>query len=87
MQKYMVQPGDTLNTIAKAYYGHANRAKDIARANGIRNPRHIKVGWKLVLPDISHAALSISTKRIHGDCEGLKDRQFYLQRAKDALQA
>ena len=55
MQKYMVQPGDTLNTIAMAYYGHANRAKDIAKANGIKNPRRIKAGWKLVLPDISPA--------------------------------
>ena len=75
MQKYMVQPGDTLNTIAKAYYGHANRAKDIARANGIRNPRHIKAGWKLVLPDIS-PALSTSEASPSSSLRDASDEGF-----------
>ncbi|ETX02826.1 LysM peptidoglycan-binding domain-containing protein [Candidatus Entotheonella palauensis] len=53
MKQHVVQSGDTLNTIAKQYYVDVRRAKDIARANGIKNPNQIKVGWRLVLPNVS----------------------------------
>ncbi len=61
MKQHIVKSGDTLNAIAKRYYGHASRAKDIAKANGIKNPNQIKVGWKLVLPDMSSLELPSDT--------------------------
>ncbi len=58
MNQHIVRSGDTLNEIAKRYYGNVSRAKDIAKANGIKNPSHIKVGWKLVLPALSSLELA-----------------------------
>jgi putative chitinase len=53
MRQYIVKSGDTLSAIAKRCYGNASRAKAIAKANGIKNPNQIKVGWKLMLSDLS----------------------------------
>lgn len=43
----VVRAGDTLSKIAARVYGNANRAGEIAKKNGIRNPASIKVGQRL----------------------------------------
>jgi putative chitinase len=58
MKQYVVKSGDTLSAIAKRYYGNASQAKNIAKANGIKNPNQIKMGWKLVLPGLPSAQSS-----------------------------
>lgn len=47
---YTVRKGDTLSKIAAKVYGKASDWHRIADANGIRDPRHIKVGQVLKLP-------------------------------------
>lgn len=49
---YIVRPGDTLSKIAarKDIYGDASKWKRIATANGIRDPKKLKVGKKLKIP-------------------------------------
>jgi LysM repeat protein len=45
--EYIVQPGDTLFSIARRYN---TTVEAIQRANGIVNPWYIRVGQKLVIP-------------------------------------
>lgn len=47
---YVVQKGDTLGKIARRFYGSAGAWGRIAEANGIKDPRRIKVGMKLNIP-------------------------------------
>lgn len=49
---YKFKKGDTLQKIAKKYYGTTNPLilKAIAKANKIKNPKHIKPGTSLKLP-------------------------------------
>jgi hypothetical protein len=49
---YIVKRGDTLSKIAarKNVYGDASKWRRIATANGIRDPKHLKVGRKLKIP-------------------------------------
>lgn len=47
---YTVRKGDTLSGIAVRFYGDADRFRDIARVNRIKNPNRIYPGQKLVLP-------------------------------------
>jgi hypothetical protein len=49
---YVVKPGDTLSSIAakKSIYGDSSKWHAIARANKIRDPRHLKVGTRLRIP-------------------------------------
>jgi len=49
---YVVKKGDTLQSIAKRFYGDTKYWRRIADANKIRDPRKVKVGQKLRLPDI-----------------------------------
>ncbi|MEA3459079.1 MAG: LysM peptidoglycan-binding domain-containing protein [Chloroflexota bacterium] len=44
---YIVQPGDTLYSIAKRY---GTTVAAICQANHIFNPDYIQVGWKLIIP-------------------------------------
>lgn len=48
--EYEVSHGDTLGAIAQKFLGDATRAKDIATANGIKNPDLITAGQKLIIP-------------------------------------
>jgi hypothetical protein len=48
--KWRVRSGDTLPQIAAIVYGDANRWKEIAHANGIRDPRSLTVGRVLRIP-------------------------------------
>jgi LysM repeat protein len=47
---YVVKKGDTLSSIAAKLLGKASRWVEIARMNGIRDPKKIKVGQKLKVP-------------------------------------
>ncbi len=49
---HIVQPNETLTTIAKTYYGTSENWKKILQANAhqIQNPEQIRVGMKLVIP-------------------------------------
>jgi hypothetical protein len=47
---YTAKAGDTLNTIAKHFYGDASKWKKIGDANGIRDPRSVKKNQKLRIP-------------------------------------
>lgn len=48
---HTVVDGDTLSTLAQAYYGDSNLHVLIARANGLSNPDDIHIGQMLVIPD------------------------------------
>lgn len=48
--QYVVREGDTLSSIAYAAYGDPAKWRDIAKANGIANPRSVAPGTRLVLP-------------------------------------
>ena len=50
---YKVRKGDTLRKIANRFYGDPGVWRQIAKANGIKNPDKLKVGRKLKLPKIS----------------------------------
>lgn len=52
---YVVKKGDTLQGIAKRFYGEASYWRRIADANKIRDPKKVKVGLKLRLPRIAAA--------------------------------
>lgn len=47
---YVVKKGDTLQAIARKFYGGTEGWKDIADANKIRKPKALKVGEKLRIP-------------------------------------
>ncbi len=47
---HIVRRGDTLWSIAQQYYGNGARWPDIARANGISNPKKLAVGQQITLP-------------------------------------
>jgi hypothetical protein len=49
-RRYTVKPGDTLWAIAQRTYGDGTKWTVIAAANGIRDPRALRVGQVLVLP-------------------------------------
>lgn len=44
---YVVKKGDTLSGIAYKLYGDTSKWRDLAKANGITNPRLLQVGTKL----------------------------------------
>ncbi len=49
---YVVQNGDTLEKIARRYYGSGKPAliQKISRANNMSNPNALKIGQRLVIP-------------------------------------
>lgn len=49
-EKYVVQPGDSLASIANAVYGDSNAWIRIAEANNITSPNSVEVGMTLVIP-------------------------------------
>ena len=42
--------GDTLSSIAAKFYRDASKWRKIADANGIRDPKNLKIGQKLRIP-------------------------------------
>lgn len=53
-KSYTVRRGDTLSSIAADAYRDPSRWRDIARENGITDPRTLTPGSVLVLPAIQH---------------------------------
>lgn len=51
MKTYVVQSGDTLGKISSKVLGTTTAWKKIAEANGITNPKHLKVGMTLNIPE------------------------------------
>jgi hypothetical protein len=49
---YVVKKGDTLQSIAKHFYGKTSYWRKIADLNKIRDPKKLKVGQKLKLPPL-----------------------------------
>lgn len=47
---YTAKTGDTLNSIAKRFYGDASKWKKIGNANGIIDPKAVKQGQKIRIP-------------------------------------
>ncbi len=48
--KYTIQPGESLQDIARKVYGDPNAWVRIAQANNISNPDYIEVGMELTIP-------------------------------------
>ena len=49
---YVIKKGDTFIKIAREVYGDPGRMKDIAAANAGLDPRKLKVGQTIILPDV-----------------------------------
>jgi nucleoid-associated protein YgaU len=51
-----VKKGETLSAISRLYYGTPNRWKAILEANSekVSDPRAIRPGLKLTIPDLNH---------------------------------
>ncbi|HVP13374.1 MAG TPA: LysM domain-containing protein [Phycisphaerae bacterium] len=49
---HLVQPGDTLYSLSKRYYGHGKYSGKIwaANRNRVSNPNDLPVGMKLIIP-------------------------------------
>lgn len=56
IQRYTVQPGDTLAKIAEKFYGDFRQVNYLAATNGIANPDILKAGQVLVIPVLSSYA-------------------------------
>ena len=48
-RSYTVRKGDTLWAVAQRFYGDGTRWKDLARRNGVADPRQLPIGKVLVL--------------------------------------
>lgn len=55
---YVVKKGDTLQSIAKRFYGDPSVWRRIADANKIKKPKELKVGRRLELPRIAISSIS-----------------------------
>ncbi len=49
---YIIKKGDTFIKIAREVYGDPSRMKDIVAANPSLDPRKLKVGQTIILPDV-----------------------------------
>lgn len=52
VKTYVVQSGDTLGKISSKIFGTTTKWKKIAEANNITNPKHLKVGMTLKVPEL-----------------------------------
>ncbi len=50
---YVIKKGDTFIKIAREVYGDPSRMKDIAAANSGVDPRKLKIGQTIILPDVA----------------------------------
>ena len=50
VKTHIIQKGETLISISKAYYGDESQVRTICELNGITNSDKIQVGQKIVLP-------------------------------------
>lgn len=49
---YRVRPGDTLTSLARAFYGTAAAFEQLAAANDLTDPSALDVGQELIIPDL-----------------------------------
>lgn len=49
---YVIQPGDTLITISRHFYGTGRHWRRIAEANPGLNPRRLKIGRRILIPSL-----------------------------------
>lgn len=47
---YVVKKGDTLSEIAERFYHNSHKWPQIAKANGVKNPRLLQIGKRLRIP-------------------------------------
>ncbi|MDI6711464.1 MAG: LysM domain-containing protein [Bacillota bacterium] len=47
---HVVRQGDTLWSLAQKYLGAGTRWREIAKANGVADPRQLRVGQRLIIP-------------------------------------
>ena len=52
-QKYTIKAGDNLSKVSKLFYGSPNHYEQIAKASGIDNPDHVRVGQEVTVPVLS----------------------------------
>lgn len=76
---HTVDPGDTLSTIARRFYGEAGLFGFIAASNGIADPDQIRVGQVLVLPDVGRVH-----RVVPGDTLSALANTFYGDQGKSA---
>lgn len=50
VSSYVVKKGDTLWDLADRNLGSGTRWREIAKLNGIKNPRRLQIGTKLKIP-------------------------------------
>ncbi len=60
---YTIRKGDTLWGIAQAQLGDPNRWREIAAANGLKNPNRIRPGQSLMIPGLAQQTADIPTPR------------------------
>ncbi len=65
-RRHIVKSGETLGSIARNYYGSASKWRKIKTANPRINPRRLKLGMKLVIPQANNTwvASKTSTRRL-----------------------
>ncbi len=61
-QRYVIQEGDSLYSIAQKFYGDGNRWPDIARRNYLSSPTDVSVGQELVIPSVKISQEGLNEK-------------------------
>lgn len=82
-RNYTIQSGDTFSSIAVKIYGSEQHWIDIAMANPFLDPKKLKVGQDVRLPDIDEVQLK--TKTVIGDSPRAKQSQTHIVRPGESL--
>ena len=53
--EYQVKPGDTLSQVAEKLLGSSKKMRYIVQANNIKDPREVRAGESLIIPNINSA--------------------------------
>ncbi len=83
--KHTVQAGETFSTIAAETYGNAAYWGHIARANPNVDPRHLKVGMVLVLPDPGQVTAAAHPAAKPASAQSVDPAKQYRVQANDSL--
>jgi nucleoid-associated protein YgaU len=88
-REHVIASGDTLEKISKQYYGSTRHIAEIERANPELDPMRLRVGRKILLPDVKGAAgAAISTdglEKIASRDRSLSPGGTYTVRRGDSL--
>jgi len=60
---HVVAKGETLADISKKYFGTTQKWKDIAKANPGSSPENLKIGQKIVIPDVGSSTAQATNAR------------------------